>query len=51
MLAGQSFHHACAGDIQEALDVCVCGGFGGFMLCWDIFTWHVVHFQVDVLFF
>jgi hypothetical protein len=28
-----------------------CGGFGRFVLDWYIFTWHMVHFQVDVFVF
>jgi len=38
-------------DVREAMDVWIFGGFGGFVLGRGVFIWHVVQFQVDVLFF
>jgi hypothetical protein len=38
-------------DVRGALDVWICGGLGGFVPGWGVFTWHAVYFQVDVLFF
>jgi len=43
--------YACQCEGQEALDVRVCGGFGGFVLEWSIFTWHAVHSLVNVFVF
>jgi hypothetical protein len=41
----------CQSMFGEAMDVWVCGSLGGFVLGRGVFIWHVVQFQVDVLFF